>query len=177
MKRRNLTIVVFALFIFILMFIERGPWSSAAVAKCNYGYGTFDMKSYTPDTVYQVLDQMEVVGFDIYKKYLIGDSLFTVIFCILQLLLQSYAFQWSKSKLLHRTLFLIPMARMLLDLTENIALHHILQEYPQRLDSLVNFSSIVTKAKLNLVGLWFPLLMIGVIILISKKIYQTIKAL
>jgi hypothetical protein len=108
---------------------------------------------------------------------LIGDSLFTVIFCILQLLLQSYAFQWSKSKLLHRTLFLIPMARMLLDLTENIALHHILQEYPQRLDSLVNFSSIVTKAKLNLVGLWFPLLMIGVIILIAKKIYQAIKAL
>jgi hypothetical protein len=50
------------------MFIERGPWCSAAVAKCNHGYGTFDMKSYTPDTVYQVLDQMEVVGFDIYKS-------------------------------------------------------------------------------------------------------------
>jgi hypothetical protein len=175
MKRRNLTIAVFALFIFLLIFIERGPWSSAAVAKYNHGYGTFDMKTYTPDTVYQVLDQMEAVGFDIYKKYLIGDNLFTVIFCILQLLLQSYAFLWSKSKLLHRTLYLIPMARMLLDLTENIALHHILQKYPQRLDSLINFSSIVTKTKLNLVGLWFPILMIGFIILVAKKVYQVIK--
>ncbi len=169
MKRRNLTAVVFVLFVFILIFIERGPWSSAAVATYNHSYGTFDMKSYHTDTVYQVLDQMEAAGLDVYKKYLIGDSLFTVIYCILQLLLQSYAFQWSRSKLLQRTLFLLPVTRMLLDLIENTALHYILQEYPQRLHALVSFSSIVTKTKLILVGLWPCVLITGFIIYLIKR--------
>ncbi len=177
MKRRNVTIAVLVLIIPILMLIERGPWSSAAIANYNHGYGTFDIKSYTPDIVYQVLGQMEAKGFDIYNKYFILDNVFTVIFCILQLLLQSYAFQWSKSKLLSRVLFLVPVVRMLLDMTENAALYYILKEYPQRLDTLVSFSSVVTKIKLILVGLWSLILIAGFIILIVKRFYSVKKAL
>ncbi len=169
MKRRNLTIIFLVLFVFLLIFIERGPWGSEEVAKYNQGYGTFDMKSYNPNVVYSVLDQMEAGGFDAYKKYFICDNLFIVVFCIFQLLLQSYVFQWSKSKWLHRALYIVPVARMLFDLIENITLAHILQEYPLRLDSLVIFSSIATKAKLYFVGLW-PLVMIsGIVIYIIKR--------
>lgn len=171
MSRRTFTITVSVLFVLILIFLELGPWSSKEIAKYNHGYGTFDMKSYPPDTVYQVLDRMETVGFDIYRKYFIVDSIFTIIFCIVQLLLQSYAYQWSKSMLLHRTLFFIPAARMLSDLIENIALSYILKEYPQRLDTLAGFSSVATRAKLSLVGLWLLLLITGFLVFLVKRRY------
>ncbi len=175
MKRSTLTAIVFLLFVLSLLPVEQGPWSSKEVAKYNHGYGTFDMKSYTPDIVYQVLDQMESRGFDTYKKYFIADSIFTVIFCIFQVLLQSQVYRWSKSKLLHGVLILLPLARMICDLFENTALYHVLQEYPQRQDTLVRFTSFVTHTKLSLVGLWMLLLITGYVISYIKR-HQPVKA-
>lgn len=169
MKRRNITVVVFLLFIINLYLVGYSPWSSNEVKQYNLGYGVFDMKSYDSNIVYHVLDHMSPPGFDAYQKYLIIDNLFTVIFCILQVLLLTPAYRWSKSKLLHTIVLLTPIIRMLCDLTENISLNFILKAYPLRHDTLINFTSVMTKFKLKLVFLWVILMAIGYIMLFIKN--------
>lgn len=164
-KRRNYIIIgIVILFVATLYWVCYSPWSSRELEKYNQGYGTFDMKSYDVATVYQVLDQTEPQGFHIYEMYFIGDSIFTIVFAALQIILLLQAFSWSKSKVLLRILFSFPIIRGICDMTENISLYYILLTYPQKHVSLINFSDTVTSVKLKLIPVWLLLFLIGMII-------------
>ena len=98
MKHRYFIIGTIILFIITLYLVNYSPWSSAEIAKYNNGYGTFDMKSYNSDIVYNVLDHMEYQGLEIYQKYFIGDYLFALVYVALQLILLVNAYNWFRFK-------------------------------------------------------------------------------
>ncbi len=150
--------------------VNFGPWSSAEIAKYNNGYGTFDMKSYNSDIVYNVIEHMKPQGLVIYQKYFIGDYLFALVYIALQLILLSNAFSWSKSKILRCFFFIIPVARGLCDLIENTSLLYILLAYPIRYESLVNTTAIITSLKQDLIYAWYILVVLGYIIKAIIKI-------
>lgn len=174
-KRRYYIIGILLLFIITVYLVNFGPWSSAELAKYNNGYGTFDMKSYNSEIVYNVLDHMEPKGFVIYQKYFIGDYLFAFVFGALQIILLYNAFNWLKQdkmpshftghklKILRRLIPIVPVARGLCDLIENTSLLHILLTYPIRHESLINFTAIITSLKLALIYTWYFLVILGYI--------------
>ncbi len=128
------------------------------------------MKSYDSDTLYHVLEHMEPMGFTIYQKYLIGDYLFLFAFGGLQLLLLFSAYRWYLSKLIHCIFVILTIARGLADAIENSLLLYALQTFPSRHDNLVGFMSIITAAKLNLIKIWFTLILVGYTIKAAKKL-------
>lgn len=176
MKRRNIIIGTVILFIITLYLVNYGPWSSSEIAKYNNGYGTFDMKSYNSQIVYDVLDHMEHKGLELYQKYFIGDYLFALVYVVLQLILLDNAFSWSKSKTLRYFFFIIPVVRGLCDLVENTSLLFILFAYPIRYEGLVNFTSSVTSLKQFLIYIWYALIVIGYMIKIIIKIKKSLKS-
>lgn len=170
MKQKYFIIGTIILFIVTLYLVNYSPWSSTEIAKYNNGYGTFDMKSYNADIIYNVLDHMEHQGLEIYQKYFIGDYLFALVYVVLQLILLDNAFSWSKSKILRYIFFIIPVVRGLCDLMENTSLLYILFTYPIRCESLVNFTAIVTSLKQVLIYVWYLLIVLGYVIKVIVKV-------
>lgn len=150
--------------------MQFGPWSEVKIAAYNNGYGTFDMKSYNADTVYQVLSWMKPRGFVLYQEYFILDYLFIPVYGIFQTLLLYNAFHWCKIKALGGLIPVVPIARGLCDLFENTSLLYILRTYPVEHEKLVNFTAKITSLKLNLITAWIVLLFLGYIIKAVIKI-------
>lgn len=170
-KRKLIYVILTVLFLASLGFVNFGSYSSEQLKNYNGGYGTFDMKSYDTSTVYHVLDTMEPQGFGIYEKYFIGDSVFSVLYCIIQILLLSFAYRWCKSEVLRRSLYVVPIIRCICDLTENAILNYILLTYPEKHADLIRLSATITFVKLKLISLWLLLFFIGIVIkiILAKK--------
>lgn len=170
MKRRYFIIGTIILFFITLYLVNYGPCSSMEIAKYNNGYGTFDMKSYNSQIVYDVLDHMEQKGLELYQKYFIGDYLFALVYVVLQLILLDNAFNWNKNKILRYLFFIIPVVRGLCDLAENTSLLYVLSAYPTKYEELVNFTATVTSLKQLLIFVWYALIVIGYTIKLVIKI-------
>ena len=76
-KKHTITVAV-VLFIAALFLTEYSPFSSRAVALCNGGYGTFDMKVYNSGIYQSVMHS--TTDFGVYLKYYLCDFLFIAAF-------------------------------------------------------------------------------------------------
>lgn len=168
MKNKFLLAGFLLFFALILYWIELSPWSSKELAKYNNGYGTFDMKSYNQSEVYEVLDDMQPKGFEIYERYFIGDYLFTVMLGALQIMLILYAYSWLTSKTIRKLLICVPIVRSIADIMENTILLKVILAYPQRYGSLINISERVTSVKISMILVWGVLFVVGIIVKIIK---------
>lgn len=161
MNNRNIVKVCLILFAITFYWVEFSPWSSSAVASYNDGYGTFDMKQYGTEEVETVLGHMELEGFDIYDRYLIGDCFFILALGSIQILLSSSVCNGKKFSGLRNVLIGIAIARGCFDLVENIMLFMILHGYPDISQSQIRISSMATSIKLACIGLWSVLFLVG----------------
>lgn len=168
-KKRMTVAGIFIFFILIIYWIEISPWSSAALADYSNGYGTFDMKSYDAQIVYDVLEQMQPRGFFVYTQYLIGDYLFILSFGALQIMLSLYAYSWTKRKNLIRFTVAVPVLRGICDFFENTLLLTVLKTFPVKKEELVYLSQMATKIKFMMIGIWSVTLIVGLLIKLRSK--------
>ena len=70
-KKRKIVsrIVIVALFLISLYFVEAGFCGSSVVAEYNNGFGTLDMKQYDVQSVFTALSPMNEEGLKVYKMY------------------------------------------------------------------------------------------------------------
>ncbi len=163
-KKWYISVGILILFSITFYLVEFSPWSSTALKEYNNGYGTFDMKAYNSNIVYEVIQQMQPKGMEIYKSYLICDYLFVLSFGALQIILILSAYKWTKRKMLISFAVLIPVLRGIFDLIENTIFMSVLTSYPDRLDGLINIAKLVTQMKLGMIGVWSVMLICGFIL-------------
>lgn len=170
-KKSRIWVPILLIFLFgiSLYFVEFSPYSSKALAEYNDGYGTFDMKSYDVWQVNQVLTNMELKGFTVYRQYFVCDYLFILTFGALQLYLLYIAYAWVKSKKIKGILYVIPVARGGFDLIENTLLLIVLQRFPGEINSLVKVSSLATQGKLWCIRIWYIAFLAGIAGMIYSK--------
>lgn len=152
--------------------VEFSPWSSKELAKYNDGYGTFDMKRYDEKTVYDVMEQMEPKGIQIYRNYMIGDYLFILAFGIIQMMILWYSYSWLTNKKVVALFLVVPLLRGMFDFVENTLLLIILYNYPKTLPNVVRISSMATQAKLLMIKLWGVLTLLGIVGRLVHPIYS-----
>jgi len=153
-------IILFALSLYI---VEWSSIGSMAVGLYNNGYGTFDMKSYSPDIVRKVLSEMEPMGFDVYRKYFAADFFFVLTFGTLQTVLLSMAYRWVKNKKILYALCTVPVLRGAFDTVENILLLNALNQFPEINERAVNISAASTELKLLMIKIWAVIFIIGIV--------------
>lgn len=158
-KKTYLLVILF--FCITLYWVELSPYSSNELKNYNQGYGTFDMKDYNADRVYEVMEHMEPRGFHIYYGYMIGDYLFILAFGGLQFILSYQAYAWSKRDVLRKLALYVPILRGIFDFVENTLLLVVLHDFPILRTSLVDISSLATQGKLFMIQIWLLLVLSG----------------
>ena len=155
-----------AIFILAFYFVEVGPWSSRAVAKFNEGYGTFDMKHYTPEIVQTILSKMKPEGFDLSYRYYLCDTIFIFAFGWLQFNISSLIYGKAINSRIYHVLFIATVAILILrgmsDMIENSLLVFTLKSYPKVNEGIVTIASSVTQCKLWCIKIWMILCGIGI---------------
>ena len=160
----------------LLMFIMNGtalPFSTPSIEEHSGGVPILDMRmSYTPEEVYQLFSALGIAGRQAYRTlHLVPDMLFPISYA----LLFAFTVAWFLVRLLPlehplQWLILTPLISGLADILENLSLVVSSLMYPNRVDWLVQFASLLTKIKFGLmpVGAVF-LIIITVIWFIRKR--------
>lgn len=174
MRTKNLVIgiIVFVLFLCALYIVELGRYGSKEVAKYNDGYGTFDMKHYDTDTVKTVLDNMPPKGIQVYKKYYLMDTIFTLFFALFQFFISYNIYGFLKGNPSQLLSCFLPVVRVICDIVENSLLYQTLCTYPIVNATSIKVANTFTICKLWTIGLWIAELLIGVI---SSIIFRRVK--
>lgn len=136
-------------FIALLFLIERGPFGSLRIKELSGGAGILDMRfGYSGAEAYSLLDKIGELGRNTYIRFLGLDFLFTLVYMLLQSLLITSLVAKAKLSARWEKLNLLPLARCLLDIGENLILIFLLMNYPVRLTTLVTAASVITAVKL-----------------------------
>ena len=146
-----------------LYLVEVSPWGAQSIGAFNGGYGTFDMKHYDAQTVYEVLANYMPEGFIRIRYYYLVDFLFIIAFLTFQIILSTMVYKNIKSQIPRKLFIGVAAIRAIADAVENVLLYFIITSYPSEHVNLVNLSSIATQTKLRMIPLWAALLLIGII--------------
>lgn len=171
-NRRKNTIVLLTVFVIFASSLYLVEWSSigaTAVGQYNNGYGTFDMKSYSAETVSEVLQNMQPEGFHVYRQYFVADYFFVLTFGLLQILLLNSVYRWTKQPI-RKTLWIVPILRGICDVVENTLLLITLNSYPDIHAQLLEIASGATWLKLMLIRIWSVLFLAGLLVSIVRRI-------
>lgn len=172
-NKKIFVVIIFIAFIGTFYWVEFSKYSSQELTCYNDGYGTFDMKNYDNHDVYNVLNNMEPKGFEIYNKYLIGDYLFVISFGALQVIISLFIFNWLEKGVIKKCIISLPILRGIFDVVENTMLFMIINGYPERYKSLVSISATATWLKLFIIKIWCVAILIGLFIKIILKIRKS----
>lgn len=136
------------------------------------GKGHLDMRfGYSPDDAYKIIGSLGSAGRYSYLRFL-GLDFGIIIFLIITLLLV-IAFLLKKLGMYEKWAlsYLLPLARGVFDILENIFIMIILLNYPERLNGIAEVGSIMTQLK------WTSMIitMVFVIILTVRVLLKSIK--
>lgn len=164
MNKKRLVIIFSILFFAgVFYWVEFSPWSSKALASCNGGYGTFDMKEYSKESVSEVLSHTSEEGFRIYNRYLIGDFIFIIAFGLLQLLIIKGIYTKNGLSKVKIIAYAIIIVRGLFDFIENCMLELIVNGYPKISANEIMIASTATKFKLICIGGFMVSVLFGLV--------------
>lgn len=186
-------IAIVAFFIVSLFFVENGIAGISVVSQYNDGYGTFDMKSYNPNIVTDILSRMDTQGLSIYKWYYFFDFIFIIAFGLFQCAVSISTFKWLKIKNAKIIVCIIPLLRGFADLIENlfllITLFSVSSVATTNSGTIINFStainenlitvaSFATSIKLFMIELWIAEIILGIFgsIIIKIRNRKSVKA-
>lgn len=128
--------------------------------------------SYNADTAYAHLESFGDIGREKYAHFsLTIDSLYpavyTALFMVIIMILARYI--WPLRLKMHR-LALVPIFAFVFDLAENFCIRKLLTSYPERLDTMVGYSSLFSSLKWSSVGITCILILVLMVLAILKKI-------
>ncbi len=153
MKEKRYRIVLAVLLFMVGLFLtELSPWSAAAVAQCNGGYGTFDMKHYSAPVYRQIMHA--TTDFSVYWKYYICDFIFIGVFLYLMFQLVR-VFGGERKGTVHWIAYGLAVVRAGLDAAENVILLVAIYRYPKVEDYVLTICNGVTRAKFMCMGCFF----------------------
>lgn len=171
MKSKRICNGMIILFFFSMLFlVESSFCGSQHVAQFNNGYGTFDMKRYNAQIIYDVLSNAEPEYFRSIKIYYVLDYIFCIAFFAFQAMVSSNIFNNCKTFKVRYVHIGIALARGITDAIENTLLLFVILQYPMMHDESINIASYFTMIKMLLIGLWVAITIGGKVFeIISKR--------
>jgi hypothetical protein len=150
----------------ILIFMEKGPLGKTKLSELSGGIGMLDMQfGYSVSQVYNMLDIMGNTGQQVYIKLLCLDFIFIIFYTLFHSLTIAALIKKTGLNDYFKILNILPFLRSALDVIENFFILKILLDYPLKVISLVNISSIITILKLIL-----NIIIIGFIFLLGALV-------
>lgn len=135
--------VVVMTFILIPAFYPR-------IEQLSGGYAALDtLFAYTPDQAYNIIGSYGAPAAELYLRLLLTfDIVFPLVYGLFfsMLIVQVYDRLFARHPFAQRLVY-VPILTALADLAENISIAVLLNAYPQRLDILAGFASLMTTAK------------------------------
>jgi len=148
------------------------PYGVVGLKDTSGGVGPVDMTFYyTPDHVYQVMEQMGQAGRQAYGRFVLLDLVYIPIYAAF--LAVGLNLFMRELGLVERRLYawrMLPVYAGIADGGEQASLFAILGNYPERLDGVVEFMNLFTMAKLALFSLAVLLLVALVVGWIRKRV-------
>lgn len=162
-KKRKIVsrIVIVALFLISLYFVEAGFCGSSVVAEYNNGFGILDMKQYDVQSVFTALSPMNEEGLKVYKMYYGMDYLFVIFFGLLQVVVTLDIYRFSDNMILKRLFVAVPIFRGVCDIVENTILLNTVNSFPSVNETAITVSSYFTQAKLISIRVWIGIVLLG----------------
>ncbi len=146
-------------FIIMLYLIDFSIIGMAELSRITNGGKILDMEKtgYSVEKAYDILTQLGEIGRNFYLTKIIPlDIIFPISMMMMNFSwLSLFLKKCTKKGNLLRYLAILPLIDMTLDWTENACFFMMLKNFPQRLESLCKFSSIVTQVKFASVGIIF----------------------
>jgi hypothetical protein len=159
----------------LMMFLMNGtdlPFSTPTIEEHSGGVAILDMRmSYTSDDAYELFTALGTEGRLAYRTlHLVPDTLFPISYAFLFAFISA----WFLVRLLpleHRLqwLSMIPLISGLADILENLSLVVSGLVYPNRIDWLVQVSSLLTRIKFSLMPVGVVFLIIIVVVWFVRK--------
>ncbi len=130
----------------------------------RFGYNAIDVS--------ELFKNLGVEGRSIYVRYLYDDFIFIASFAIVQNYILKYIMGKAMLKSKWNVLLAIAYLRAFFDVTENIIILILLNDFPSMLPSFVTVVSSVTRLKFVLLGMWLfsmPISLIARLMMRKKK--------
>jgi hypothetical protein len=134
-----------------------------------YGYNAEDAKKF--------LTEINETGRNYYiNQFHVIDTFYPIIYCIFYVTILSYLIKkcFPKNKKL-KILLVLPIVGMICDFIENILINHIIKNYDNSLENIVNISSTFTIIKFIMVYTSLALSIIFLMIIVIKKINNSVR--
>jgi len=130
------------------------------------------MFAYTPTQVYDVISDYGEQGRQHHAvTELTADLVYPILYSLLLSLLVTLVFRRAFARTgFMQKLWLLPFAAALTDYAENITVVTLLLRYPQKLTGVAWAASLCTTAKWALVGVSFILIIVGLVVLLIKRV-------
>jgi len=151
-KTSIIRILVILILISALMIMEKIKLGFLVYSN---GAKTLDMRfGYTATDVFKLFTTLGVGGRSIYVKYLCDDFIFIASFAIVQNYILKVAIGKEMLNSKWSALLSIAYLRAFFDVTENIIILSLLNNFPVVLSSLVTVASSITRLKFIAYGMW-----------------------
>lgn len=161
-----------------LCLMEFTNLGSRGISLYNNGYGLFDMhlKGYSPQTVYDVLNQMGTKGIAHYNIFFIIDNIFVISVFYTLFVFSMYISRKSKQRWIGYGMAAATAVKAVTDFIENTLLIIVINNFPAKNDVLIKISSILTTVKFTAFPVFFLLLFLSLIFWLLSKISERHKA-
>lgn len=156
---RKYIITLLALFIMIVIPMEKGPIGQSVFRELSGGAGMLDVEfGYSRFQVYNMLEAIGHTGRQLYAKLLGLDFIFAIVFMLFQSLMITSLLRRAGVNEHFRLLNLLPFVRSALDMIENCFILTIIFNYPVQMSVVVEIASFFTILKLVIYKLIIALL-------------------
>ncbi len=168
--------VIFSFVLFMLMYflINYSPFGLSKLVEITGGHSILDMemKGYSVDRAYEVLDALGGEGRAFDMKYIIPlDFPFPLSYGLFYFVTLTLIWKNIRSKTGRPWIIgLIGLCATIFDWLENIMIIYLLHDYPQRNNEVVKIASIFTQLKSLFISISILLIVVGVLALLFKKL-------
>lgn len=172
-------LISFMLFIGMYLLINISPFGLAKLVEITDGHSILDMEmsGYTVDRAYEIFEALGEEGRAFNMKYIIPiDFLFPLAygmfyFITLTLIVKNIGTKMKRPWVIGS----IGLVATLFDLLENIMIINLLQSYPQRLEGVATIANIFTQLKAYFNMISMLLILVGLVVIIFKKVYHRVR--
>lgn len=174
------SVISFVLFMCMYFLINRSPFGVAKLVEITGGHSILDMEmmnGYSVDRAYEILAALGEEGRAFNMKYIIPLDLFFPLtygvfyFITLTLVVKTIRKNTKRPWIVG----LIGVVATLFDWLENSMVSNLLKNYPQRLKEVAKMASIFTRLKGFFVISGILLIIIGLLIIITKRLCQSVR--
>lgn len=168
-----------ALFMFMNFLINYSPYGLSKLVEVTGGHSILDMemKGYSVDRAYEVLDALGEEGRVFDMKYIIPlDFPFPLSYGLFYFITLTVIWKNIRSKMKRPWLIgLFGVCATISDWLENIMIINLLHNYPQRQSEIVKIASIFTQLKSIFIMTSILLIVVGLLVIVFKRFIPKVR--